>query len=102
MSASKTNESKRRQGRGRATVLATLAEHGEINAGGMLRCNRKLSRGSLYTTLIRLEADGLVTSRLVAQPVDQSGPARRFYRLTARGLREAELTTELWKLRDAD
>ena len=93
---------KRTKGRVRATALEVLARFGEMNAGGMMRRNQDLARGSLYTTLIRLEQEGLVTSRLVEQPVDQSGPARRFYTLTERGYCEARLTAELWKLRDAD
>ena len=38
--------------------------------------------GSIYPALGRLERDGHVTSRLVAS---RSGPARKYYRLTASG-----------------
>jgi PadR family transcriptional regulator, regulatory protein PadR len=47
---------------------------------------RKVSIGSLYPTLSRLEEKGLVTSRMVDRPTDDKGGARRkYFRITRRG-----------------
>lgn len=47
---------------------------------------RKISIGSLYPTLSRLEEKGLVTSRMVDRPSDDKGGARRkYFRITRRG-----------------
>ena len=49
---------------------------------------RKLSIGTLYPTLSRMEGRGLVTSHLVARPDDEKGGARRkLFRITLQGSR---------------
>ena len=46
---------------------------------------RSITAGAVYTTLDRLEAKGLLASRLEQGTPERGGRARRFYRLTARG-----------------
>lgn len=48
---------------------------------------------SVYGTLRRLEQAGHVTSRLQAS---DSGPARKYYRLTSSGQRQLSAGTETW------
>ena len=52
-----------------------------------------LSTGTLYPVLNRLEHDGLVTSRLVPSP---SGPARKYYRLSAPGVAALDEQRAAW------
>ncbi len=59
--------------------------HGYDLAGVVQECaltDAEIERASLYRTLKQLEAHGHVTSRWEA---DESGPARRLYRLTPSG-----------------
>jgi PadR family transcriptional regulator, regulatory protein PadR len=52
----------------------------------------KLPSGTLYPMLARLQEDGLVDSEWEAQRQDAGGrPPRKYYRLTAEGLRVARL-----------
>jgi PadR family transcriptional regulator, regulatory protein PadR len=52
----------------------------------------KLASGTLYPMLARLQQDGLVDSEWEAQREDAGGrPPRKYYRLTAEGLRVARL-----------
>jgi PadR family transcriptional regulator, regulatory protein PadR len=52
----------------------------------------KLPSGTLYPMLARLQKDGLVDSEWEAQREDAGGrPPRKYYRLTAEGLRVARL-----------
>ena len=52
----------------------------------------KLPSGTLYPMLARLQQDGLVESEWEAPREDAGGrPPRRYYRLTAEGLRVARL-----------
>jgi PadR family transcriptional regulator PadR len=52
----------------------------------------KLPSGTLYPMLARLQQDGLVESEWEGQREDAGGrPPRRYYRLTAEGLRVARL-----------
>src|SRR5687768_3823862 len=48
---------------------------------------RPVSRGALYTTLERLEAKGLVSSRMGERTADRGGRARRYHSVTPAGLR---------------
>jgi len=52
------------------------------------RAGRSVSAGAIYTTLERLEARGLVTSKWGEPTRERGGKRKRFYRLTAGG-REA-------------
>jgi len=47
---------------------------------------RRLARGALYTSLDRLEAKGLVTSRLGEPLAVRGGRSRRYFAITAPGL----------------
>jgi PadR family transcriptional regulator PadR len=52
-----------------------------------------LAEGTVYPALTRLEAAGLLQSRLV--PSD-SGPARKYYRTTAPGRAELRARSDAW------
>ncbi|MGO8724538.1 MAG: PadR family transcriptional regulator [Acidimicrobiales bacterium] len=64
--------------------------HGAWMAEELARHGYKISPGSLYPTLHKMEADGLIRSR--ARIVD--GRARRPYVATAKGRRELKATRE--------
>ena len=52
----------------------------------------RLTSGTLYPMLARLQADGLVTSEWEPPPQDASGrPPRKYYQLTGEGIRVARL-----------
>lgn len=48
--------------------------------------------GSVYLTLERLEKKGLMTSRLGEPTAERGGRAKRYFRVTAKGLKEARAT----------
>jgi DNA-binding PadR family transcriptional regulator len=48
---------------------------------------RNVSRGALYTTLERLEAKGLLSSRLGEPTAARGGRARRYHKVSAAGMR---------------
>jgi len=70
-------------------ILRELEEHG-----------RRMAVATVYATLDRLEAKGLVTSWFGEPTSERGGKAKRYFRLTARGVREARATqrvlTSLW------
>lgn len=49
------------------------------------RTGRAVARGALYTTLARLEAKGLLRSRMGEPLAVRGGKARRYYAVTAAG-----------------
>jgi DNA-binding PadR family transcriptional regulator len=51
------------------------------------RAARDVSPGAIFTTLERLEARGLVTSKYGEPTPERGGRRKRFYRLTAEGRR---------------
>jgi PadR family transcriptional regulator PadR len=51
---------------------------------------RDVAIGSVYITLERLERKGLVTSRLGEPTAERGGRAKTYFRITAKGLREAK------------
>jgi PadR family transcriptional regulator PadR len=53
-----------------------------------------VSEGSVYPALARLERDGLLSSRTVAQA---SGPPRKYYRLSKSGERELGERARAWR-----
>jgi len=53
----------------------------------------ELTEGSVYPALTRLESAGLLDSRLVPSA---SGPARKYYGLTAAGRSEAARALDAW------
>jgi DNA-binding PadR family transcriptional regulator len=50
------------------------------------RADRKPTPGALYTTLDRLEEKGLVTSRLGDPTPQRGGRAKRYFKVSAKGL----------------
>jgi DNA-binding PadR family transcriptional regulator len=65
------------------------------------RSEGRLSRGSVYVLLDRLEERGLVSSRLEERAAGASGVARRLYRPTGHGRRVFHLWEELQGLAPA-
>jgi len=51
------------------------------------RTARKVSLGAVYSTLDRLETKGYVTSKQAAGGGEREGRAKRFFRVTAQGVR---------------
>lgn len=62
---------------------------------------RSVSVGSVYAALERLESKGLVTSSLGDPTPERGGKAKRFFRVTKEGLRQAQETrrvlTRMWR-----
>ena len=62
---------------------------------------RTVAVATLYAALARLEQKGLITSRLGEPTAERGGRAKRYFRVTARGLREVRETqrvfTSLWR-----
>ena len=62
---------------------------------------REVAIGSVYAALDRLQGKGLVTSRLGEPTPERGGRAKRYFRVTASGVREARTTraalTTLWR-----
>jgi DNA-binding PadR family transcriptional regulator len=62
---------------------------------------REVALGSVYITLDRLEGKGLVASRLGEPTAERGGRAKRYFRITAKGLREVRQArrtlVNLWK-----
>jgi PadR family transcriptional regulator PadR len=62
---------------------------------------REVALGSVYAALDRLERKQLVTSTLGDPTPERGGRAKRYFRVTRKGLREAETTrtalTNLWR-----
>jgi PadR family transcriptional regulator PadR len=52
------------------------------------RTGREMLQGSVYATLERLEAKGLVASRLGEATAQRGGRAKRYFKLTAEGVRQ--------------
>ena len=51
------------------------------------RLEREVAAGAIYATLDRLEAKGLATSKLAPGTPPRGGRARRYYTVTAAGVR---------------
>ena len=62
---------------------------------------RRVLLGAVYAALERLERNGLVTSTLGTPTGERGGRAKRFFRVTARGVRAARTTQQalvaLWR-----
>jgi PadR family transcriptional regulator PadR len=52
------------------------------------RTGREMLQGSVYAVLDRLETKGLVVSRLGEATPERGGRAKRYFRLTAEGVRQ--------------
>jgi PadR family transcriptional regulator, regulatory protein PadR len=66
-----------------------------------VRRGREISVGSVYATLDRLEAKGLVVSHLGESTPERGGRAKRYFRVTEQGLRTVHETrrvlSKLWQ-----
>ena len=73
-------------------VLLALARCGEDAYGMNVRrelaehSGREVAIGAVYSTLDRMEAKGLVTSRMSAPDTDRRGGARRHFRMEPAGI----------------
>ena len=67
-----------------------------------LHRGRSVSVGSVYAALERLEAKGLITSSLGDPTPERGGKAKRYFRITRKGLRQVRETrrvlTEFWQV----
>jgi DNA-binding PadR family transcriptional regulator len=65
------------------------------------RSGREAAIGSVYAALERLEVKGLVTSRLGDSTAVRGGRAKRYFRITAQGVRDVRQTQRalmnLWR-----
>jgi len=65
------------------------------------RSGREAALGSVYAALERLEEKGLVTSRLGDSTAVRGGRAKRYFRVTAQGMRDVRQTQRalmsLWR-----
>ncbi|MGE0553350.1 MAG: PadR family transcriptional regulator [Gemmatimonadales bacterium] len=77
-------------------VLLAVAQLGDEGYGVTIqseiarRSGRRVSLGSVYATLARLETKGLVGSQLGAATATRGGRARRHFRIKPAGLRALE------------
>lgn len=56
---------------------------------------REVSLGSVYASLDRMEGKGLVTSELGEPLQERGGRARRYFRITQKGLQQAHETRQV-------
>jgi DNA-binding PadR family transcriptional regulator len=79
-------------------VLLTLIRLGENAYGVSISreieeiSGREVALGSMYATLERLEEKGLVLSELGEPTPERGGRAKRYFRVTAKGLRSVQET----------
>lgn len=78
-------------------LLQVLSEHEDYGYSVVVRLQGlgfdALAEGTVYPALSRLEAKGLLTSRL--EP-SQAGPARKYYRPTRTGVAELDRAAGSW------
>lgn len=78
-------------------LLQVLSEHEDYGYSVVVRLQDlgfdALAEGTVYPALSRLEAKGLLTSRL--EP-SQAGPARKYYRPTRAGVTELDRAAGSW------
>ena len=67
----------------------TIAREIEATAG------RQVSLGSIYATLERLEANGLVSSKWGEPTPERGGRAKKYFRISKMGLREVRATQRM-------
>ena len=84
-------------------VMLALIRIGE-NAYGVpisdeieARTGRRATLGSIYATLERLEMKGLVSSEMGEPTAERGGRAKKYFRITAKGLRETRETRRALK-----
>jgi PadR family transcriptional regulator, regulatory protein PadR len=82
-----------------AVLLAVLHLDGDAYAVPIRelieqRTGRPVARGALYTGLERLESKGCLKSRMGDPTVERGGKARRYYAVTAAGMKALKATHE--------
>ena len=64
-------------------------------------CGQVVALATLYAALARLEKKGLISSRVGEPTAERGGRAKRYFRITARGLRDVReaqrVFTSLWQ-----
>lgn len=80
-------------------LLATMRVGDEAYAVTIAReildtAKRDVALAVVYATLDRLQAGGLVASRFGEPTAERGGRAKKFFRVTAKGVREARATRE--------
>jgi PadR family transcriptional regulator, regulatory protein PadR len=88
-------------------MLALMRLHDEDAYGVTIsreieeQIGREVARASVYAVLERLESKGLASSKLGESTPERGGRAKRYFHITAKGLREVHQTrralTKLWK-----
>ncbi|HEV3037423.1 MAG TPA: PadR family transcriptional regulator [Candidatus Angelobacter sp.] len=58
------------------------------------QCGREVALGSVYATLERMEEKELVSSGMGEPTSERGGKAKRYFRITNKGLREVRKTRE--------
>jgi PadR family transcriptional regulator len=61
------------------------------------KCDREVSLGAIYATLERLETKGLVSSELGEPTPERGGRAKKYFSVTAKGMREVRETQRALK-----
>jgi len=78
-------------------LLQVLSEHEDYGYSVVVRLRDlgfdAIAEGTVYPALSRLEAKGLLTSRLEQS---QAGPARKYYRPTTAGVAELDRANSAW------
>jgi len=59
------------------------------------RTGRRVSLGSIYSTLERLEDNGLVSSKLGEPTPERGGRAKKYFRISGTGLRNVRATQRM-------
>ena len=86
-------------------LLALMRLHDEAYGVSIARTiedstGQSVALATLYVTLGRLEKKGLIASRLGEPTAERGGRAKRYFRVTAKGVREVRLArrlfTSLW------
>jgi PadR family transcriptional regulator, regulatory protein PadR len=78
-----------------ATLRAGNDAYGVVIAREIERTGRRqVLLGAVYTALDRLERNGLVSSSIGDPTPERGGRAKRFFRVTARGLRAVKETQQ--------
>jgi PadR family transcriptional regulator PadR len=88
-------------------TLLTVLQLGEeayavsIRSAFETRIGKRVSRGALYTVLERMEVKGYVSSRMGDPTPERGGRPKRYYRVTASGVRALKQSRktidELWQ-----
>jgi|SRR5271168_1985289 PadR family transcriptional regulator PadR len=61
------------------------------------QCGREIALGSVYAALERLEEKGFVASEVGESTPERGGRAKRYFRITSKGLREVRETQRALK-----